>query len=150
MVEKINYRTSAESVWWRRSVQNLIKGNHIKFIEGVFCFFSFFFTGFYSTMISHVTSYQTTLMAWLSAVGFGERYWAPCYKGSVDGWHSKTFHSKCDSKGPSLTLARKGSYLFGGFADRSWKGEFLSSWQPLLPKICKWIRQSANVFYSHQ
>lgn len=93
------------------------------------CFASsfFFFTGFYSTMISHVTSYQTTLMAWLSAVGFGERYWAPCYKGSVDGWHSKTFHSKCDSKGPSLTLARKGSYLFGGFADRSWKGEFLSS-----------------------
>lgn len=90
-------------------------------------FLFFFFTGFYSTMISHVTSYQTTLMAWLSAVGFGERYWAPCYKGSVDGWHSKTFHSKCDSKGPSLTLARKGSYLFGGFADRSWKGEFLSS-----------------------
>ena len=92
------------------------------------CFASFFlFAGFYSTMISHVISYQATLMAWLSAVGFGERYWAPCYKGSVDGWYSQTFHSKCDSKGPSLTLARKGSYLFGGFADRGWKGEFLLS-----------------------
>ena len=97
------------------------------YLTECFVLFCFFFAGFYSTMISHVTSYQTTLMAWLSAVGFGERYWAPCYKGSVDGWYSKTFHSKCDSKGPSLTLARKGSYLFGGFADRSWKSEFLSS-----------------------
>ena len=71
-------------------------------------------------MIRHVPRYQDQLMDWLSAAGFGEKYWAPCYRGPVDGWDHSMFHSKCDKKGPTVTLARMDSYLFGGFADQSW------------------------------
>ena len=52
-----------------------------------------------------------------------ERYWVPCFRGAVDGWHSHIFHRKCDNLGPTLTIARKDSYLFGGFADKSWKSK---------------------------
>ena len=78
-------------------------------------------------MIMHISSYQNKLMDWLSTAGFGEKYWVPCYKGPVDGWDYSVFHSKCDGKGPTLTLARKDSYLFGGFADQSWASKIVVS-----------------------
>ena len=62
-------------------------------------------------------------MAWLSEAGFGDKYWVPCYRGTVNGWPKYTFHSRCDGKGPTLTLARKESNLFGGFNDQSWQSE---------------------------
>ena len=45
-----------------------------------------------------------------------------CYKASVNGWSSSTFHSRCDSKGPTLVIIKSGSYVFGGFASQSWGG----------------------------
>ena len=62
-------------------------------------------------------------MEWLSEAGFGEKYWVPCYRATVDDWSKHTFHKKCDNKGATITLARKDSYIFGGFSDHSWKGE---------------------------
>ncbi|XP_068750756.1 uncharacterized protein [Montipora capricornis] len=43
------------------------------------------------------------------------------YRATVDGWKSFVFHNQCDNKGPTVTIARKDSYLFGGFADESWE-----------------------------
>ena len=62
-------------------------------------------------------------MGLLSASILCERYWVPCFRGPVDRWDSQVFHSKCDNKGPTVTLARKNSFLFGGFADQSWKSK---------------------------
>ncbi|XP_046852220.1 uncharacterized protein LOC124445538 [Xenia sp. Carnegie-2017] len=45
-----------------------------------------------------------------------------CYKASVNGWTGSTFHSRCDSKGPTLVIIKSGSYVFGGFASQSWGG----------------------------
>ena len=68
-------------------------------------------------------------MNWLSESGFGDKYWVPCYRAAVDGWEKSRFHSRCDNKGPTITLARKAhsiqkdSYIFGGFNDHSWKSK---------------------------
>ena len=49
-----------------------------------------------------------------------------CYRGSTHGWSSSVFHSRCDDKGPTVTVARTtaaspgGPRVFGGFAGSSW------------------------------
>jgi hypothetical protein len=49
-----------------------------------------------------------------------------CYRASVNGWASSTFHSFCDSKGPTVVLVKSGQYVFGGYAAAQWGGKFLS------------------------
>lgn len=94
-----------------------------KIVSLVYFLFCLFNAGFHSVMIGHNSGYQDKLMDWLAEAGFREKYWVPCYKGPVDGWTTTAFHIRCDSMGPTLTLARKSSYLFGGFNDQSWKSK---------------------------
>lgn len=48
------------------------------------------------------------------------------YRGSVDGMTPKDFHSKCDGKGPTITLIKcrfhgsSQTSIIGGFTDKSW------------------------------
>lgn len=47
------------------------------------------------------------------------------YRGSRDGFKNKTFHEKCDNKGPTVTvletLDNKGARnIVGGYLDKSW------------------------------
>ena len=43
------------------------------------------------------------------------------YRGSRDGWEPSQFHSRCDNKGPTVTVIKTtAGYLFGGYADLSW------------------------------
>ena len=46
-----------------------------------------------------------------------------CYKASVNGWASSTFHNLCDNKGPTVVLVESGKYVFGGFAAAPWGGK---------------------------
>ncbi len=46
-----------------------------------------------------------------------------CYRASVNGWASSTFHSMCDNKGPTVVLVKSGQYVFGGYAATQWGGE---------------------------
>ena len=73
-------------------------------------------------------------MRWLSETGYGEKYWVPCYRAHVDGWSKLIFHKICDDEGPSVTIARTGSFVFGGFSDKSWNGEqeFISYFASML------------------
>ena len=48
-------------------------------------------------------------------------YWKLCYRATSHGWSSQTFHSYCDNKGPTVTIVRVGSYIFGGYNDNSWQ-----------------------------
>ena len=43
-----------------------------------------------------------------------------CWRAKTDGWSASTFHSKCDGKGPTVTIIQVGSYIFGGYTDVSW------------------------------
>lgn len=92
------------------------------------------FLGFHSAMISHAPSYQDMLMKWLSEAGYGEKYWVPCYRAHVNGWQKLVFHRMCDNRGPSVTIARIDSFVFGGFSDKSWRSEqqFISHFVSML------------------
>ena len=46
-----------------------------------------------------------------------------CYKASVNGRASSTFHNLCDNKGPTVVLVESGKYVFGGFAAAPWGGK---------------------------
>ena len=97
-------------------------------------FYFSFSSGFLSTIIGHNFKFQDQLLRWLSEVEYGEKYWAPCYRGTKDGWSKESFHAKCDNAGPTITLARRENYLFGGFSDHSWqsKNVFNLSWVRLV------------------
>ena len=41
-------------------------------------------------------------------------------RASVDGFDASTFHSKCDNKGPTLTIVKVHDRVFGGFTHHSW------------------------------
>lgn len=97
-------------------------------------FYFSFSSGFLSTIIGHNFKFQDQLLRWLSEVEYGEKYWAPCYRGTKDGWSKESFHAKCDNAGPTVTLARRENYLFGGFSDHSWQSKnfFNLSWVRLV------------------
>jgi len=43
------------------------------------------------------------------------------YRASNDGWADPDFHSRCDNKGPTVTVIKcTDGYVFGGFASTSW------------------------------
>lgn len=60
---------------------------------------------------------------WFGSEGFT---WQLCYRASRDGWDASDFHNKCDNKGPTVTLVKVDDYVFGGFIDGDWKGNFIS------------------------
>jgi len=43
------------------------------------------------------------------------------HRASVDGWKALDFHSRCDNKGPTITVIKcTGGYVFGGFTSTAW------------------------------
>ena len=77
-----------------------------------------------STIIGANASYQYRLHQFLApAVGLNPQ-WALCYRASTHGWAANTFHSRCDGKRDTVTIIKKGEYLFGGYTDITW-GTFL-------------------------
>ena len=66
-------------------------------------------------------NHLTSLSNWLAPVAKGVySFWKRCWRASVDGWASSTFHSRCDGKGPTVTIIRVGKYIFGGYTSISW------------------------------
>ena len=44
------------------------------------------------------------------------------FRATRDNWLAKEFHSRCDNKGPTLTLVKtKGARICGGYASVSWE-----------------------------
>ena len=50
-----------------------------------------------------------------------------CWHAKTDGSAASTFHDNCDGKGPTVTVIKSGSYIFGGYTDLSWQSEY--SWE---------------------
>ena len=48
-----------------------------------------------------------------------------CWRAKTDGWAASTFHSNCDGKGPTVTIIKVGSFIFGGYTDVSWFSKYL-------------------------
>ena len=68
------------------------------------------------------TDHLTSLWNWLAPVKNEsvKSLWKRCWRASVDGWAGSTFHSRCDGKGPTVTIIRVGRYIFGGYTSLSW------------------------------
>ena len=43
--------------------------------------------------------------------------WRLLFRASRDGFAASVFHSKCDHKGPTITVVKSGGSIFGGFTE---------------------------------
>ena len=74
-----------------------------------------------SVIVGNSINYLRILRSWLSPVARSVKSaWKRCWHASVDGWAARTFHSRCDGKGPTVTIIRVGKYIFGGYTSVSW------------------------------
>jgi len=71
--------------------------------------------------VGNSQNFLTWLDKWLKPVTRQSSYWNRCYRATVNGWSSYTFHSNCDGKGPTVTIIRVGKYIFGGYISVSWR-----------------------------
>ena len=62
----------------------------------------------------------SVLKGWLPPGGT----WLLLFRASRDGFAAKTFHSKCDLKGPTVTIVKCDNNVFGGFTENSWRSKF--------------------------
>ena len=76
---------------------------------------------FSSLILQRKADYVSQLTKWLD----GESDWSLCYRASDHGWRSNVFHARCDHRGPTVTIVRVGSYIFGGYTNVSWGGKIL-------------------------
>ena len=73
---------------------------------------------FEESMILTNEEHQQSLKGWLPTDLEGQ--WHLLFRASRDGFASRNFHSKCDNKGPTITVVKSGGYIFGGFTEQSW------------------------------
>ena len=67
-----------------------------------------------------------TLMNWLKGTQAlnnprGNLFFGLIYRASRDGWTAADFHSRCDYKGPTVTVITSGKSIFGSYTDQQWK-----------------------------
>ena len=46
-----------------------------------------------------------------------------CSRASRDGFTASAFHSRCDNKGPTVTVVNSDGNIFGGFTESAWEGK---------------------------
>ena len=74
-----------------------------------------------SVIVGNNRNHLTSLRKWLVPVEQrSTSVWKRCWRASVDDWASRTFHSRCDGKGPTVTIIRVGRYIFGGYTSLPW------------------------------
>ncbi|CAH3166172.1 unnamed protein product, partial [Porites lobata] len=74
-----------------------------------------------SAIVGSNINHLTLLFNWLKPVAKSVNpFWKHCWRASVDGWAARTFHSRCDGMGPTVTIIRVGRYIFGGYTSESW------------------------------
>ena len=49
-----------------------------------------------------------------------EGKWRLLFRASRDGFAAAAFHSRCDNKGPTVTIVKSGNNTFGGFTEVPW------------------------------
>ena len=47
-------------------------------------------------------------------------HWLLCWRATLHGWNVSQFHSRCDGKKDTVTIVKKGTYVFGGYTDIPW------------------------------
>ena len=73
-----------------------------------------------SVILSRNKTYEPKLKEFLKPVVGDNRQWKLCFRASIHGWNGKTFHNRCDGKRDTVTIARNGENVFGGYVDTAW------------------------------
>jgi len=73
-----------------------------------------------SVILSRNKTYEPKLKEFLKPVVGDNRQWKLCFRASSHGWSGRTFHSRCDGKHDTVTIARNGENVFGGYVDTAW------------------------------
>jgi hypothetical protein len=64
------------------------------------------------------SKYQKIINKWLNNK---KKDWKLIYRGTVDGFSSYNFHSKCDNQGATIIVIESSNgYIFGGYNNDSW------------------------------
>ena len=103
-----------------------------------------YFTGLSinSTILSNIGSFLGNLSHFLApAVGSTSR-WLLCHRASTHGWAVSTFHTSCDHKPNTVTIIKKGQYVFGGYTDITWGKNFNLTSNSLCLERPNWVNQS--------
>ena len=80
-----------------------------------------------STILGSLDSkYLVKLSSYLDPIlqSVGRSRFVRCWHAKTDGWAASTFHSKCDGKGPTVTIVQVANHVFGGYTDKSWGGMY--------------------------
>ncbi|CAH3165577.1 unnamed protein product [Porites evermanni] len=73
---------------------------------------------FEETVILTNEEHRRVMKSWLPEAMKGE--WRLLFRASRDGFAASAFHSKCDNKGPTITVVKSGGNIFGGFSENAW------------------------------
>ena len=74
-------------------------------------------------MILTNEEHRRVLKSWLPDWAMkGE--WRLLFRASRDGFAASAFHSKCDNKGPTITVVKSGGNIFGGFSENAWTSKY--------------------------
>lgn len=94
-------------------------------LTGCFIIFSFsLLVKFASYILGQSEKYHEALEYMVSAVTSTNGKWTRCYHARSDGFTAHAFHSRCDNKGPTITLVQVREFIFGGFLDQNWGGNY--------------------------
>ena len=74
-----------------------------------------------SDILKTNSSYLSHLGKFLErAIGYNS-LWQLCWRATLHGWDVRTqFHRRCDGKRDTVTIIKKGKYVFGGYTDIPW------------------------------
>ena len=66
-----------------------------------------------------------TLIDWLKgSLTSANHNYVLIYRASRDGWAACHFHQRCDFRGPTVTVARCGNHIFGGYTEAQWECKY--------------------------
>ena len=90
-------------------------------------------------------NYTEKLISFLDPVLLSsQRSWfVRCWHAKTDGSAASIFHNNCDGKGPTVTIIKSGSYIFGGYTDVSWhSSKYLPDGSFFSVSFTVWVRHS--------
>ena len=109
----LDLKSSSEQIFFRK----LSSGAPAKLTVEVCSLGNSFAESIILTNVQH----RRVLKAWLPEAMEGE--WRLLFRASRHGFAASVFHSKCDNKGPTVTIVKSGVSIFGGFTEEPWTNQ---------------------------